>query len=179
MISPLPKILILLILIAAFLTGCTNSQPSNVNSSNSNSNGNSANTAEQTKDNVEELESVINLPVIPEEATWRDETLDAEAAAQIARSAGTRKLTAVLRYAPENSGKVAEMLQATKTGEPASLNTESWFPAELVAQSQTSGNETVKGLSYPAGEFLRQPFTDGRITRVEGTDYFILEFFGR
>jgi len=30
-------------------------------------------------------------------------------------------------------------------------------------------------LSYPANAFYLEPYTDGRITRIENTDYFVLE----
>ena len=49
------------------------------------------------------------------------------------------------------------------------------LPPELIAQSQGSGDEILKGKSYAANEFFSESYKNGKITRINDTDYFILE----
>ena len=84
-------------------------------------------------------------------------------------------MTAVLHYLPEDTPKLIALTEKHKPAEAVELEVESWFPAELIAQSQTSGNETIKGNAYAANDFLQSPYSTGRITHISGTDYFVLE----
>lgn len=126
------------------------------------------------KDDTDELETLVKLPFHPEESAWRDDQLGEKSPGQ-----AYRKLIAVLRFSKADALKVAALTEKGGTGTSEVINIEPWFPAELVAQSQTSGDETIKGTSFPATEFLNPPFTGGKITRVEGTDYFVLELFAK
>ena len=65
-------------------------------------------------------------------------------------------------------GKVRAPQQTT-------ITSESWFPPELIAQGNVTGDDALNGLSYAANAFFQDPYNDGRITRIQGTDYFILE----
>ena len=115
----------------------------------------------------------IKLPFHPEEAVWREETPGKTPAPT------DKKLIAVLRFSKDNADKVTAQAEKYKPGADVKINTESWFPAELIAQSQTSGDETLKGISYPANDFFNTPYTDGKISRIEGTEYFVLELFAK
>lgn len=114
------------------------------------------------KDNVEELAMVVKLPFEPEEVAWEEKAADGS-------------LTAVIRFSPENAEKMSA--EAAKNGASTAerLTVEPWYPAELIAQSEMSGESTVEGKSYPAGPFLNPPYTKGKITRIDNTDYFILQ----
>lgn len=123
---------------------------------------NSSNAAKAApKDNVEEFAELVRLPFQAEEVAWKE-------------TAG-KGITAVVRFSPENAAKMAA--EVAKNGQPTSeaLTVETWYPAELIAQSEVTGESTVKGQSYSAGPFLNPPYTTGKITRIENTDYFILQ----
>ena len=128
------------------------------------------------KDDPAELGKIITLPIMPEEAVWREESRGRQTDA-IALRTTDRKLTAVLLYTPEETQKLIALFEKHKPAEAVELEIESWFPAELIAQSQTSGNETIKGNAYAANDFIQSPYLNGRITHISGTDYFVLELF--
>ncbi len=75
----------------------------------------------------------------------------------------------------EDAGQIVSQAEKYQPAAAAQIDAENWFPAELIAQSQLSGDETLKGTSYAAGDFLQPPFNTGRITRIDNTDYFVLE----
>ncbi len=132
-----------------------------------------ANTANENKippqDDIEELERIIKLPLHPEEATWRETGLNDQN--------GEKKLTIVLKFLPEDADKITGQSEKYKTADNVDVDAEDWFPAELIAQSQISGDVNLKGKSYAANDFFQPPYTNGKITRIENTDYFILELF--
>lgn len=113
------------------------------------------------KDNIEEFADLVRLPFPPDEVAWNE--------------VPGKGITAVVRFSPENASKM--VAEAAKNGKPTSetLTVETWYPAELIAQSETTGESTIRGDSYPAEPFLNPPHTKGKITRIEGTDYFILQ----
>ncbi len=119
------------------------------------------------KDDVEELERIIKLPFHPEEAIWRETDLNA--------SKGEKKLTVVLKFLAEDASKIVEQAEKYKPAASVDIDAEDWFPAELIAQSQLSGDGNLKGKSYAASDFLEAPYTSGKITRIDNTDYFVLE----
>jgi hypothetical protein len=174
-----PKIFIT-IAIAVFFTTCSSNDGKNANSGSSNQAVNSANSNNNVtavKDDVDELEMTIKLPFHPEEAVWREENLSKQNADNRVPAPTDKKLVAVLRFLKEDANKIVAQAGNYKPPAPEIINTENWFPAELIAQSQTSGDETLKGLSYSANDFIQIPYSDGKITRIEGTDYFVLELF--
>ena len=156
--SWLAALLTPLILIASF-TNCS-STGSNTADNGASGTSNSANSGPH--DNAEELAMLVKLPVEPDEVSWKEDP-------------AKKQLVAVLRFSPENAAQLAAEIE--KTGQPAveTLPVESWYPAELVAQGELTGESTVKGTSFPADPFLNPPYTHGKITRVENTDYFILQ----
>lgn len=152
---------LLLILASQIFLGCS-AKNGNTNAANASAD-NSSNTAQSgPKDNIEELGMLVRLPFVPDEVAWEEKPEQ-------------KKLTAVLRFSPENAAKMAA--EVAKNGQPSAdtLTVESWYPNELIAQSELTGESTVKGQSYPAEAFLNPPYTKGKITRVENTDYFILQ----
>ncbi len=171
-----PKLLIAM-MVAAIFTACASSgiQNSNVNSTNRAVNSNSANLV---KDDIEELEMHVKIPFRPQEAIWREDVLGKPGDNRVPAPTD-KKLTAVLRFLGEDADKITAQAEKYKPAAPETLNTEKWFPPELIAQSRTSGDETLKGFSYPANDFYNAPYTNGKITRIEGTDYFVLELFAK
>ncbi|MEO8573669.1 MAG: hypothetical protein ABI481_06840 [Pyrinomonadaceae bacterium] len=114
------------------------------------------------KDNVDELGLLVRLPFEPEEVAWEEQPEQ-------------KKLVAVVRFSPENAQKMAAEVAKNGPASPETLTVESWYPNELIAQGELTGESTVKGQSYPAEPFLNPPYTKGKITRIEHTDYFILQ----
>lgn len=124
---------------------------------------NSASTAQTgPKDNIEELGMLVRLPFEPEEVAWEEKPEQ-------------KKLTAVIRFSPENAQKMAAEVAKNGQSSPETVTVESWYPNELIAQGELTGESTVKGQSFPAEAFLNPPYTKGKITRIENTDYFILQ----
>lgn len=150
--------------LAIISCGGSNAADSNANQ-NSSGNSSNAENVKATKDNVEELSNLIKMPETPEEAVWReDETQNPKG----------KKLTAVLKYTAETAGKVTENAAAQQPSE-VEIGTEDWFPEELTAQTQLSGNESLKGNSFAASGFLNPPYAHGKLVKVQNTDYFVLE----
>ncbi|HEX8638579.1 MAG TPA: hypothetical protein VF692_10990, partial [Pyrinomonadaceae bacterium] len=90
-----------------------------------------------------------------------------------------KKMTAVLKFTAEDAARIVAQAETYRPATPAQIETESWFPAELIAQSELSGDETLKGNAYAANDFLQPPYSDGKLTRLENSSYFILELFAR
>lgn len=152
---------IILSLLAPILgaAGCTFKANTNVNTAKaaeSNSESNSA------KTNVEELGMLINVPYETEDIVWKE-------------IVPKKKLIAVIRLSPNDAAKVVSEIQAIEPPQNVALQSESWFPDELIAQSDLSGDDTLKGIAYSARPFLQEPFSEGRVVRIEGTDYFVIE----
>jgi hypothetical protein len=120
--------------------------------------------ANYAKTNVEELSLLVNVPyeVADEDIVWKENT-------------ALKKLTAVMRFSPEDAKKIVDEAAARKPPENVNLPSETWFPAELIAQSEMSGDDTLNGLAFAADSFFQEPFASGRLVRIEGTDYFVLE----
>lgn len=161
------------------MTGLFSISCSNLNSSNSNSNrASQSNTNSENapaKDDVSELLTIVRLPELPEEVVWREE--NAGRADNRVPGPTDRKLVAVLKYDAETAAKLVAQIEKNKKPESAEIGVEGWFPEELTAQSQISGNEMLKGTTYGANDFFNMPYGNGKITRIENTNYFVLELF--
>ena len=151
-------ILALTFVVSAF-AGCSNNADTNSAANRAGVSHDDANTANT---NVEELGVLINVPYESEEASWRE-------------LKDRKKVIAVLRFPEAEANRLVN--DASQIAPPLSaiITSESWFPPELIAQSSVSGEDTLSGQSYPANAFLQPPYTEGRITRIENTDYFVLE----
>ncbi len=128
-----------------------------------------------SKDDVEELDKIINLPMQPEDATWREDNLLDKQNNNNTPVPKGKKLTVVLKFSSEDAQKFVEQIDKTKPAFASDVDAASWFPPELIAKSQESGDENLKGISYSADNFLREPYKNGKITRIDDTDFFVLE----
>lgn len=157
--STLAVLLTPLILIASFTNCSSTGSNTGVNGAGSN-----ASTAANSgpHDNAEELALLVKLPVEPDEVAWKEDP-------------AKKQLVAVMRFSPENAGKLVAEIGGTGQATVEVLPVESWYPAELVAQGELTGESTVRGTSFSAESLLNPPYTKGKITRVENTDYFILQ----
>lgn len=151
----------LLLLAIQILTNC--SQPvTNGNIANGAPAANSSSISKVVpKDNVEEFAILVNLPFEPDEVAWEEEP-------------DNKGMTAVIRFSPESASKMSAELAKLGAGTPETLSVEAWYPTELIAQGELSGESSIKSRSYPAESFLTPPYTKGKIARIENTDYFIL-----
>jgi len=126
-------VLIILLLALEILPSCS-SRNGNSNVANATA-ANAANTAQTgPKDNIEELGMLVRLPFVPEEVAWEEKPEQ-------------KKLTAVVRFSPENAAKMAAELAKNGQASNDTLTVESWYPNELIAQGELTGESTVKGQS--------------------------------
>jgi hypothetical protein len=169
--------IIIALLLAAILGACSSGDSPSSNSNQANQAAATSN-SNSVKNNADELEMLIKLPFPPEDVDFREDPLGKTNNDRVPGPTD-KKLVAVLLFKKEDADKIVAQAEKYKAPTPEIINTESWFPAELIAQSQMSGDETLKGLSYPANDFYNPPYTDGKLTRIEGTDYFVLELFAR
>jgi hypothetical protein len=138
----------------------SNGQPAGPAASNTNSNNDSART------NVEELSLQISVPYESEDVVWKEDP-------------GHKKLVAVFLFSPQQSARVIAEAEKIKPPEGVTLGSESWFPPELIAQSEMTGDDTLKARAYAANAFFGGSYNEGRIARIQGTDYFVLELFAK
>jgi hypothetical protein len=160
---------VLLSISLLFAVSCSDSNVAN-STENSNTGMTNTETSNVPKDNAEELATLINLPQIPDEkegerADWREENVASKG----------KKLTAILKYNSENAAKIVALAGKHKPATVAEVGTEEWFPEELTAQSQLSGNESLRGTVYGANDFYNPPYVQGRLIRIQETNYFLLE----
>jgi hypothetical protein len=149
-----------LILASLSLSGCSGTAgdgASNANAAtNSIANTNKANT------NAEELGILINFPWETEDLAWKKD--DAK-----------KTLTAAFRLSPEDAKKLSDQLSANGQGAPKEVTVEDWFPAELVAQGESAGGSSVPATAFPANDIYQAPYNEGTVSRVDGTEYFVIE----
>ncbi len=155
------------IILASFVSfsACVNSNFNSNQTGNANKTSNSTNTnANATKDDLEDFGKIVKLPFKPEEVSWRESE--------------DKKIIAVLKFSAVDAQSLIAQIEKQKPAQLAGLNAENWFPPELVAKSQQSGDETLKGKEYAANDFFLAPYNKGKITRIDDTNYFILELSG-
>lgn len=116
----------------------------------------------KANDKAEELGMLVNFTLEPEDIVWL-------------QSESPKRIVAVFRLDEDDTRKLAEQLSARSQGAAKTVTVEDWFPAELVAGGETTGSSTVDGTAYPADDFYQSPFSQGTITRVNNTDFFVLE----
>ncbi len=114
------------------------------------------------KTNVEELGLLINVPYQAEDIVWKE-------------TATHKKLIAVFRFSTADANKLVAEAEKSEPPENVSVAVETWFPDDLTAQSEISGDNALKGRAYTAKAFYQEPYTSGKITRIEDTNYFVLE----
>jgi hypothetical protein len=159
------KAIIVFILLNLFLfSGCGDELPTNQNAQKPELPNSSDDKANKASDNIDGLLELIRLPVIPEDVVWREDT-----------SANPKKIIAVFKFEKEELPNAVAIIEKTKLADSVDVGAENWFPQELTAQSQLSGEGVLKGTAYAANEFYNIPYGEGRITRIQGTDFFVLE----
>jgi hypothetical protein len=141
----------------------------NANATNSVGEANAASNANKANDNADELAMIIRLPAEPEDAVWRDEPAGAGS------GLAARKLTAVLLFSPANADKIVSAASAHGAKQDTKIEVASWYPTELISQSELAVEPDLPGEAFSGADFVQEPFTIGKLTRVSGTDYFILE----
>ena len=147
------------------LAGCVGKDAADKkNTQNSNTNSN----ASPAKDDLEEFGKIVNLAVMPEEVLWRE-----------SETKSGKKLVAVLKYSAADAQTLVANAEKLRPAIASELDAENWFPPELIAQSQGSGDEILKGKSYAANDFYSESYKNGKITRINDTDYFILELIDK
>ena len=140
-------------------------EDSTSNSTNTPANSSSA-ASNSAKTNVEELGVLVSMPYEAEDVVWKD-------------FPEQKKVVAVLRFSSSDANKLVQNAEKFRKPNAVTLGSENWFPPELIAQSDVSGNNTLKGTSYAANEFFQPPYNEGQITRIDGSDYFVLEVSAR
>jgi hypothetical protein len=151
-----------LLMIFACLCACGDRPNSTGAASNANAvvvPGENANTA---KTNAEELELLVNIPFEVDDVVWKED-------------AAHKKVIAVLHFSKSDADRIVADAAGKRAAETVMMPSEPWYPAELIAQSEMSGDEGLKGTAYSADAFFMEPYTTGRIVRIEGTDYFVLQ----
>lgn len=173
------QLFISVIIISLLLFSCTNPDidEGEVNklrpNVNTNSNVNIDPNANQAEDSEVELKTLINLPFEPEENVYKEMKLG-NANNNRVPGPSDNKLVAVLKFSEENTKKLISDLETKGNPFETKIDPEPWFPAELIAKSQMSGDETIKGTGYSAEMFFKSPYNNGTLARVNQTDYFVL-----
>ena len=162
-ISPAKSILGFLLTII-FLNACSPNKTGNSNIVKTNSNQTANSNSEiVVQDDVENLAKIIKLPFTPEEATFSETNQNG------------KKLVAVLKFASADAASIVAAAEKYQSPAPSDIDAEMWFPPELIAKSQESGDEVLKGNKYAANDFLQAPYLNGKLTRISDTNYFVLE----
>lgn len=158
-------------------SSCTDNSVNNRNALINNQNSNISEPTTPAKDTTENLKVIIKMPFEPEETVWREDAMSSRNSNNRKFSPDDKKLTSVLRFAGQDVGKITAQAETYRKSSPTEINTEDWFPAELIAQSELSGNETLKGNVYAPTDFIQPPYVDGDLIRIENSNYFILELY--
>ena len=163
-ISPAKSILGLLLTII-FFNACSPNRNGNSNTLSPNSSRNAAVLTGETvvQDDLETLAKIIKLPFAPDEATFSETDQNG------------KKLVAVLKFSPADAAAIAAVAEKHQPPVVADIDAEMWFPPELIAKSQETGDEFLKGIAYAPNDFLQAPYINGKLTRLNDTNYFILD----
>lgn len=116
--------------------------------------------------NVEELGLLVNVPYETEDVVWKE-------------ASPVKKVVAVLLFTKETAERVVADAQAHGASKNVTIAAEPWFPDELIAQSEMSGDALLRGTAYPGNSFFLGEYNAGTITRIEGSDHFVLEITAR
>lgn len=157
------KLLFLLLAGSILLSACGSGTSENANSaanrvSNTNSNSN------LTKDDAEEFSRIVTMPFPPEEVAWREIS-----------GGEKKKMIAVLKFSAADAQSLVAQAERHRPAAASEVGAEDWFPPELIAQSEQSGDSSLKGKGYAANDFILEPYKSGKLTRISDTDYFVLE----
>ena len=160
------------------LNACSGNKTANENSSALNTNQTTnVKVGIVTQDNIEDLGKIIKLTVEPEEATYSEFDSTGKNINANAPSPNEKRLVAVLKFSDKNAAQIVAQAEKYHAPAPLDVEAESWFPPELVAKSQETGDEVLKGVTYQAQDFFQSPYMRGRLTRINDTNYFVLEMY--
>ena len=153
-----PRLVILPLFGALLIAGCGSGSGGNNNSVNAVSTPD----PNAPRTGVEELGLLINVPYEAEDCIWKQDP-------------ATKAITAVLRFDAEDTGKLAADVE--KLGPPveASVPMQTWFPGDMVVDSDLRGDDQLRGKAYAADPFFQEPYVKGRLLRIGGTEYWVLE----
>jgi len=171
-ISILPVLIFL-----SFFISCVSNNTANQNA---NKDSNTAQIAEvppvNASDDAEALGKIVKLPFLPEDVLWQEESGSkiSNAGNKITDPAA-RRLLAVLKFKDEDAEALAAQAEKISSPVDTAIVPEEWFPAELIAQGDTAGDQSLKGKQYSARDFLQPPYTSGRLIKLEQPGYFVLE----
>ncbi len=140
-------------------SGKPNSQTNSYGSMPSNSANTNVNTV---RSDVGELGLLVNVPYETEDIVWKEYP-------------SQKQVIAVLRFSTADSAKLVADAEKIKPSEPTSVPSETWFPPELTAQSEMTGEDNLNGRAYAANQFFQEPYSNGRLVRIDNTDYFVLD----
>lgn len=152
---------LLLLLQAALFISCGGRADGNTTPATTSANS-SPEITNGVRTNAEELSLLINMPYEAEDVFFKEDKAQ-------------KRLTAVLRFDKADTHKLASDLDKTGSVTDATIETEDLFHPELRSQSEMMGDVALKGKSYTASQFYMEPYTNGKITRIDGTDFFVLE----
>ncbi len=151
-----------LIFFSAFSPACSGNANKAANSKGSTSSNQANVNANAVKSNIEELGLLVTVPYEAEDVVWKEYP-------------SQKRIVAVLRFSPADSAKLIAEAEKFRKPETAAISSETWFPAELIAQSEMSGEDNLNGRSYAANQFFQEPYSSGRLIRIDNTDYFVLD----
>ena len=151
--------ILVLFVLTMLISGCGETQENTgVNSS---ANAASRTNANAAKSNFEELSLYVQVPYETVEIAWKQDP--------------AKNIRAILRFTTKESDALVAEAEMLGQGQAVTVPVETWFPEELIAQGEVSGDDTLKGTAYAANAFFQEPYTRGRLIRIDGVDYFILE----
>jgi hypothetical protein len=156
-----------LILTLAAVTACAlacarKSDGLAANTTSQSANANAADVEKGARTTAEELGNLIRMPFEAQDVAWQ-------------QSKDQKKITAVVRFDPEDTQKLIAECEKFGPGQPATVDTQPWFPDELTAQSDLHGDAPLAGKAFPANPFFQDPYNSGRVVRITGTDFYVLE----
>ncbi len=177
-IAPLPLIIFL-----SLFVSCVSNNTSNQVANKNNNTSEIAEAPARANDDAEELARKIKLPLTPDELFWVEEAaaktgvIGPDGIKNIPPSPdpNTKMLIAVLKFSDVNSDALTSQVQKIAPPQDVSIEPEEWFPAELIAESETAGDQSLKGKQYSAQDFLQPPYIKGRLIKLEQRGYFVLE----
>ncbi|MBV9242958.1 MAG: hypothetical protein JO314_13215 [Acidobacteria bacterium] len=153
--------IIFVVLSAVGAAACT-SKPAGSNTNAAATSNANSDTQNGARTKLEDLSLLISMPYDVQDVTWK-------------QSKDQKKITAVLRFDPDDEKKVVAEAEKFGPAQTVTVDTQSWFPDELTAQSDLHGDQPLTGKAYPANQFFQDPYNTGRIVDIDGTDYYILE----
>ncbi|NOT48552.1 MAG: hypothetical protein HOP17_12475 [Acidobacteria bacterium] len=165
------SVILALIFAIQILSGCSG-QTANSNTASNQNESAAASGPEKdgVKDNVSELGALIKFSLEPDDLAWKEFP---------AKDDQRRRVLAVFQLTAEDSKKLVERAAKIRPAKPVSITTEKWFPTELTTQSEMNRDEGIPAVSYAADEFYLEPFNEGTLSRVDNTDFFVLEVFAK